>query len=122
MAAPAERRSFIRLNIKANIRYRVVQSASESLKQNPEAEQLSVTKNVSAGGLVFAANKHIPVGSIVELKIELPMAKNAIECLGRVLRVDEIQVDQAYDVVAHFLDLSGRDRARLDQFVHEEVF
>ncbi len=122
MAERVEKRSFIRLNIKANIRYRTVKSSSKLLKRDPEAEQLSVIKNLSAGGLVFVAHKQIPVGSIVELRIELPAAENAIECSGRVVRIEEIEIEKSYDIAVCFLDLSGADRMKLEQFVKSEIF
>ena len=121
MAERAERRSFIRLTIKANIRYRTVKSTSESFTRNPEIEQLSVTKNISAGGLVFAASEPIPIGAVVELKIELPAVKEPIECVGRVVRIKEIEAEQIYDIAVCFLDLSGAARQKLVQFVQEEI-
>lgn len=115
-----EKRAYIRLDIKVNIRYRIVKSAEELSKRGFTPENFSVTKNLSAGGLVFVAGESIPIGSIVELKIEIPTEKKPIECLARVVRVDELQENKSYDIAVCFLDLSGQDRAKLDEFVQEE--
>lgn len=116
-----EKRIFLRLNMKVNIRYRRITSL-DSAKQGISPEQLSTTKNLSAGGLLFVASEAIPLGSILELKIELPDGKPSIECLSRVVRVSEIEAEKRYDTGVCFLDLGGADRARLNKFVEEESF
>lgn len=117
----AEKRAFIRLDVQVELRYRAIHSQAELTKKGAGAalEKFSLTKNLSAGGLLFLANEALPPGTIVELKIELPDSKTPIECLSRVVRVTE--VEKGYDVAVCFLDLSGVDRAKLDKFVHEEV-
>lgn len=121
IASPGDRRAYIRLDVKVNIRYQVVQSSQESSGKRSAPEQLSVSKNLSAGGLVFMAHEPVPLGSILELKIELPVVKEPISCLSRVVRVEEAAGENNYDIAVCFLDLSGADRTRLDQFVQEEV-
>ena len=121
MSSPVERRAYIRLSVKANIRFRFIKSPKELSEKKLSPEQLSVTKNLSAGGLVFTTHELIPVGSILELQIELPGAKDPISCLSRVVRVEEVEAEQNYDTAVCFLDLSGSDRAKLNQFVQEET-
>ncbi len=116
-----EKRTYSRLGIKVNIRYRVVKSSAELAKRQTEPEHFSVTKNLSAGGLVFTAKEQVPVSSILELKIELPDAKEPIECLARVVRIEEVEIEKTYDIAVCFLDLSGADRVKLDAFVEEEL-
>ena len=111
----------MRLNIKVNIEYRVIKLPSEVSKQDFEPEYFSMTKNLSAGGLVFVAKEQILIGAIVELKIQLPGIKERIECLARVVRIEEVEAEKAYDTAVCFLDLSGADRAKLIKFVEEEI-
>ena len=120
-AVKKERRTYMRLNLKVNLEYRVVKLPSELSKQELEVEYFSTTKNLSAGGLVFVAKEQIPIGAIVELKIQLPGVKEHIECLSRVMRIEEIEIEKTYDTAVCFLDLSGGDRAKLVKFVEEEI-
>lgn len=116
----AEKRVYARLNMKVNIRYRMIQSSSELSKRNLSPEQLSVTKNISAGGLLFVAPEAVAPGTIVELKIELPEAPQPIECLSRVVRAEEVRQEKDYEIAVCFLDLSGQDRSKLAKFIEEE--
>lgn len=113
----AERRSYQRLNSKVNLRYKVFKSQGELLRRGFTPEQLSVTKDISAGGLLFFSNEVLPIGSILELNLELPNGGESIECLARVVRVEEIEEEKNYHIAVCFLDITGAQRARLNRYV-----
>ncbi len=113
-----DRRTYRRLITKVNIRYRTV-STAEATGRHFSPELLSVTHDISAGGLVFISDEPPALGNIIELKIELPNGDPAIECLARVVRA-ALLGSLKYDVAICFLDITGSDRARLDKFVDTE--
>lgn len=117
---PSERRIYIRLDSKVNLRFKVFKSQQELVKKGFTPEQFSVTKNISAGGLLFFSDESLPVGAIIELKIELPGGDAPIECLARVIRVDEVEEDKKYNVAACFLDITGAQKSRLNRFITTE--
>ena len=116
-----DRRAYSRLVAGVNMRYKIFESHEELLKRGYAPEQFSVTKNISAGGLLFISGQPIPVGAILELIIELPNDQEPIECLARVLRVREIRPNESYDVAVCFLDITGAQRARLDKYVTSKL-
>ncbi|MFA5356744.1 MAG: ATPase, T2SS/T4P/T4SS family [Candidatus Omnitrophota bacterium] len=112
----SDKRAYKRLNDKVNISYKILEKDNALLKRGLAAEHLSVTKNISAGGVLFFLDEPIAVGSILDLKLELPDAAEPIECLVRVVRSDMLG-DKNYDIAVCFLSLSGSERARLDRYV-----
>jgi type II secretory ATPase GspE/PulE/Tfp pilus assembly ATPase PilB-like protein len=116
-----DRRAYQRLIAGIHMRYKIFESHEELLKRGYAPEQLSVTRNISAGGLLFISGQPISVGAILELIIELPNGQEAIECLARVLRVKEIRPNESYDVAICFLDITGAQRARLDKYVTSKL-
>lgn len=90
------------------------------MKEGFTRAQFSVTKDISAGGLTFLSKEMVPFGSILELTIETPDGESPIECLAKVVRVEE-EADKAYYVAVSFLVISGAQRARLDRFVEEKL-
>ena len=116
-----ERRAFIRLDNKINLRYKVYKSRQELLRKGFTPEQLSVTKNISAGGLLFYSNELIPLGSFLELVIELPDAEKPIECLARAVRNEEVEENKSYNIAVNFLDITSAARVRLQRFVEVEM-
>jgi type II secretory ATPase GspE/PulE/Tfp pilus assembly ATPase PilB-like protein len=116
----SDSRAYIRLDRKINIRFKIFKSADMLLERGFTPEQLSVTKNISAGGLLFVSSEPLTVGSILEMKIELPDSNEPIECLLKVLRIEEIEDGRNYDVAGHFLDISSAHRTRLNKYVERE--
>jgi type II secretory ATPase GspE/PulE/Tfp pilus assembly ATPase PilB-like protein len=114
----SSKRVFRRLDDQVNVRYKVFEKDNELLKRkvNPE-EEAALTKNISAGGLLFKSPDRLAVGSVIELKIKLPNSEELIECLARVVRVEELIEQLEYDIAVCFLDLTGAERIRLDKFV-----
>ncbi|MCM8781052.1 MAG: Flp pilus assembly complex ATPase component TadA [Candidatus Omnitrophica bacterium] len=110
-----DRRSYLRLNTKINMKYKIFKSVQDLTQQGFQPEQLSVTKNISAAGLLFISDEPIALASVLELNIELPDGKEPIQCLARVVRIEEI--NNRYDVGVCFLDITAADKARLNKYV-----
>lgn len=117
----AEKRIYPRLEARINIGYTIFKSQEELLKHFPKGEQLSLTKNISAGGLLFRAFDPIPIGAFIELSIELPDEEKPVECLAKVVRIEEREENKNYDVAACFLDITSAQRARIDKYVELEI-
>jgi len=118
------RRIYARLSTKVNVSYKVVNTKGKTLKQKDSKEQYSTTEGISAGGLQFISNEAVSLGSILELKIDLPDADPSIVCLAKVLRVelkdDEGGAKKGFYISVCFLDISGAERVRLKKYVEEE--
>jgi len=116
-----DKRVYKRLDNKLNLRFKVFESEQDLLKRGSAPEHLNVTKNISAGGLLFTSDQQASIGSILDLKIKSPGEEAAIECLGRVVRIEELNEGKSYDIAICFLDLTSAQRMRLDMFVKEEA-
>ena len=112
-----EKRIYRRLKMQINMRYRAVSPGSKA-----NDEYLTVARNLSAGGLAFSTDEKLKIGTTLQLMIELPTFDTPIACLSRVMRVEEPVPNGSYLVGVYFLDMTGLDRARLDQFVNRETF
>ena len=122
--SPADRRLFMRMDLDVTVYYRVVKLPEAPLKMSLKQDELaecSYTKNISAGGLSFFTGESVEVGSVVELRIQIP-DKESIECLARVIRDEEIELREVYEVAVCFLDLSSKQRQLLEKFVQKEKF
>jgi Tfp pilus assembly pilus retraction ATPase PilT len=120
IAVPSSgKRAYVRLESRVNVRYKVFKSLDELTRRGFKPENLSVTANISAGGLLFFGSEPIQAGSVVELDLELPDGPDPISCLARVVRVEEIDPDKKYHIAAHFLDITSGDKARINKFVLE---
>ncbi|HQJ15996.1 MAG TPA: ATPase, T2SS/T4P/T4SS family [Candidatus Omnitrophota bacterium] len=111
------KRVYSRLTERINIRYRTFDSKEVLAQRGVSYEELSCTRNISAGGLLFIGHEPPPgVGSILELTIELEKDESPIQCLARIVRVHEVNA-RTYDIAVIFLDLTGAQRARLEKYI-----
>ncbi|MFH2145103.1 MAG: PilZ domain-containing protein [Candidatus Omnitrophota bacterium] len=108
-----DRRLYKRISTEVYVKYKIIQK--EVVFFEPELGIL--TKNLSAAGLLFKASEPLAPGTIVELSLMLPHQKNSIDCLARVTRIEDLELDTYYDVAIYFLDLSDAERSRLNRFL-----
>ena len=109
-----ERRIYKRNEHGLKIIYKVFVSQEEVLKKKTVPEESSITRDISAGGLAFISDRPLDMGSILELKIEVPDEKT-IECLSRVVRIEELE--KAYSIAVCFLDIASGGRAILEGYL-----
>ena len=118
--AVSDKRIFTRLDNKVNLIYKVLEVKDGLVKRGFTPEQFSVTRNISAGGLVFISDEPLAIGAVLELKIELPN-EAPIDCLARVVRVEERQASLSskpfYDTAICFLDIAGSQRSQLNKYI-----
>lgn len=112
----SSKRAFRRLNQKINVRYSVLPARGQD-DATAEAEYRTVTRNLSAGGILFAAFEAPALGSVLELTIEIPDGKEPVHAHARVVRVEEVEHLKKYDVAVCLLDVTGGERARLNRYV-----
>ena len=115
-----DKRVYPRLDTRVNLHYTIFDSQEALVKAGFKPEQFSVTKNISAGGVLFFSNESLPVSAIIELKMELPDGEGSIDCLARVVRVEEAGQEHLYNIGVCFLDITGAERARLNKFIESE--
>lgn len=74
------------------------------------------TLNVSEGGLLFVARRPLPVGSLIDITLNLPGSDRGITATGRVIRVEE-RGGGRFEAALRVIDMSVRDRALLAKYL-----
>lgn len=116
-------RSYPRIFEPVEIRYRLLKTdpndANYMLSDNVEYK--TVAEDISAGGLRFRSKGAFPVGAILDLRIQLDDGKKSIDCLARVCRMEEDELNNIYTVVNYYLDLSSKDKVSISKFVEDKL-
>ncbi|MDD5729611.1 MAG: ATPase, T2SS/T4P/T4SS family [Candidatus Omnitrophica bacterium] len=118
--ADAEKRVYDRLSSRVNLRYKIYKSQEELIKRGYTVEQLSISSNISAGGILFSSVGIVPFGAYLEMIIELPDQLAPIECLAKVVRVEDSGKENIFNIAVCFLDITGAQRARLEKYIIKE--
>jgi c-di-GMP-binding flagellar brake protein YcgR len=109
-----ERRKFVRLNVLANISYRMNLSQGDRKASN--------TKNISMGGICFIAYEEMGISQLIEVSVNLPDGGFPINALCRVAWVNEFVVgggpdNKKYDVGVEFIEIEQADVERINKYV-----
>ena len=116
-------RVYPRLNAKVEVRYQL-------LNPNPKEPgrfdsdgvmHSSLTQDISAGGLRFVAKDPLPLGTILDLKIQYSKSERSIDCLAKVCRIEQDSVTSMYSLIVYYLDIPSADRAKLDRLVRANL-
>ncbi len=114
MEPSQERRKFVRLNVLTDVIY---------TKLSPlEKEKLSLTKNISEGGICLIAYEELKESDALDLKIYLPEDKTPIRAIGRVAWVKEfiigdISKGRRFDVGIEFIKIVNEDINKIDKYI-----
>jgi len=116
----SDRRVYFRLDSSVNVRYTVFRSPEELTARGVKPEEFSITKNLSAGGILFISRESLAYGTILEMFIDLPQGQETIQCFAKVIRTDEVGKNNMYDIAVCFLDMTTAQRNRLDKYVKKQ--
>lgn len=131
---PSDRRVYRRLNPAfVNMAFTIFKGISPEMQLRVKSrgikesdywvEHNTIAENISAGGLLFKHELPFFVDLILNIKIFLPSksgaAASVINCLSKIVRVDESVDSSGNRYAVCFLDMSNADRVALNNFVKE---
>jgi len=108
----AERRRTER--VRANLPLRFRAPLADYYYVSPE---LTLTKDISAGGVLFSTQRNLPVGTEMEVRLRLPTATEDMRLRARAVRVEEVAPREWYEIGISFLGLKPRDELELTRYV-----
>lgn len=109
-----ERRKFARLSANFVISYRVAKNRGDF--------DLSLTKNISQGGILLTTNRVFDIGTTLAMTIRLPFIKQKIEVLGVVVDSKVVVRDLIYETRVKFVDFDHTEFFKaLGDFIKEHI-
>ena len=118
-------RAYQRVSAKVKVRYKIFHSEASDphslTVREDEYEHSTLTKDLSAGGLLFVAGHALIVGTILDLKIQLEEKGPSIDCLAKVSRVEEDEINTMFRIAVYYLDIASADRVKINEFVKNKM-
>ena len=110
-----ERREYIRLSESLKIFYKVLDSQGASRKG-------SFTEDLSGGGIRFAVNHHLEIGSCIELSLYLLDEKEPVVAQGEVMWLRERDdIKFPYIVGIKFVDIKPFERGKILNYIRQRI-
>jgi len=125
-----ERRKFIRVKSR-----NVIKCKKYELSSLNKDIKSTMSKNISAGGILIESNKKYTIGDVLTLELNLPGWRKfkskfyevidrydilPLKVVGVVVRV-EIITDNLYDIGICYTVIKEQDRKVLDKYIHREL-
>ena len=78
-------------------------------------------RNLSAGGTYFNYKKDLGIGSLLDLKIDVPGFILIINCVGKVIRIDKPKSTSMYSIAIKLIDIGEQEREAINTAVEEAL-
>ncbi len=114
-----ERRKFKRKEKPYMARFRI---RSDEAQKTESDDWDSVTlHNLSAGGTFFNYKKDLGIGSVLDLKIDVPGFIIIINCVGKVIRIDKPRSTSMYSIAIKLIDIGEQEKEAINTSVEEAL-
>ncbi|MCK4859392.1 MAG: PilT/PilU family type 4a pilus ATPase [Candidatus Omnitrophica bacterium] len=95
-----------RISLEVPLKYQRIDA-----KGNLAEEEHSRTKDISKAGLLFKTKKVCSLGEKIKIVLLLPGIKHPIHILGKIVRVEEIGLNEEYNIGVVFLEFEDEDKS-----------
>ncbi|MDZ4726296.1 MAG: PilZ domain-containing protein [Leptospira sp.] len=115
-----EKRIYKRIKEKIHLTYRVIQ-VGQGQNFSPKDHGEGDSQDISAGGLLFTTRDPIPLGTRLELEIRFPDVRYVLYPKAKVVRLEEFNDGEYYEVGLEFNQIFENDKALLMQHMSKHA-
>ncbi len=77
--------------------------------------------NLSAGGTFFTYKKDLGIGTLLDLKIDVPESMLTINCVGKVIRINKPKSTSMYSIAIKLIDIGEQEKEAIYTAVEEAL-
>jgi c-di-GMP-binding flagellar brake protein YcgR len=112
-----ERRKYKRIEKSYTARLQIKQYQGQEMS-SPDWYKVAV-KNLSAGGMLFNYNKNLGMDSLLDLKIDFFESVPIINCIGRVVHIEESQPISKFRIATEFTEINEQEKELINKTIEE---
>jgi hypothetical protein len=90
------------------------QIRSDAQKRGSDDWDSADLLNISAGGIFFYSKKDLGIGTLLDLKIDLPKSTVTINCVGEIIQIEQIKTMSMFVYVIEFIDIKEQEQEMLN--------
>jgi hypothetical protein len=112
-----ERREYERREKPYMVRFRTIPLVAKNMVSTDW--DVVAAKNLSAGGMLFNYNKNLELDSLLDFKIDIPKYTPTINCVGKIIRIEELQPTSLFRIEIKFTDIGEQEKELLSKAIEE---
>ncbi len=93
----------------------------EGLKTSSTGWDWVVLKDLSVGGALFSYNKHLEIGTLLDLIIDVSASTPAVNCVGRVARIEQSQLHSTLHFAIEFEGIDEQEKKLISKIAEEII-
>jgi uncharacterized protein (UPF0254 family) len=74
-------------------------------------------KDISAGGISFNYNENLGIDLFLDLKIVMAKSAPTINCIGKIIRIEQPQPDSMFHIATEFTEISEQEKKIINSTV-----
>ncbi len=102
------KRKYRRIEKPFMARFRIKQY--EGLEMSSTEWDMVPVKDISAGGLTFNYTKNLGLNSLLDLKIDISTSTPTINCVGKIIRVEDPQPHSMCRIATEFTEIEDQEK------------
>ncbi len=115
MSNGQERRKYRRIEKPFMARFRTKQYEGPEISST-EWDMVPV-RNISAGGLAFNYTRNLGFNSLLDFKIDISVFTPTINCVGKIIRVEEPQPYSMCHIATEFTEIDKQEKEMINTIV-----
>jgi hypothetical protein len=119
MSNDLERRKYKRKEEPHMVRFRTIPLVAKKMV-SPDWD-VGAVKDLSAGGMLFYYDKNLELDSLLNLKIDLPASALPINCVGKIIRIEQPQPNSMFRIAAEFTEIDEQEKAMINTTVEKAL-
>ncbi len=80
-----------------------------------------ILRNLSEGGTFFIYKKDLGIGTLLDLKIDVPGFILIINCVGKVIRIGQFQSTSMFCTAIKFIDIGEQEKEAINTAVRKAL-
>ena len=104
-----EKRKYPRVDARFVVSYRIV--------EEDEIKDLTQTKNLSLGGMLFTTMENFPAGTQLEVEMRVPVDRDPVNIIGRVIDSCRVAKGTIYNTRIAFLSVDDKHADKIKETI-----
>ena len=114
-----EKSNHVRINMSFKIRFRVIPLVARRMVHIDW--NTVVVKNFEAEGLCFYHDKNLGIGSLLDLKIDLPTMPHCTNAVAEIVYIEKPKLSSLFCIAIKFKKIDKREKEKFNTFVEEMI-
>ena len=111
------KRKYKRIDRPFMVKFRI--RPDEVIEKGSSDWDIVAVGDLGSGGVLFNYNKNLGIGALIDLKIDVSKPTPTINCVGKIIRIEELPSPSMFRVATKFTEIGEQEKEMINTTVEE---